>query len=257
LAPAASDKIFDRYGHYYDLLYRDKDYQAEADYVHRLLARLGCTSGSLLLELGCGTGRHGRLLAGAGYDVSGVERSEAMIARARSGKATAGFSVKFGDIRTIRLERTFDAVAALFHVVSYQVTNDDVLSLFRTARAHVTRGGVLVFDVWYAPAVHALRPSVRELCIEDEEISIVRLAQPDWDVNQNRVDVHYAIRVTSKTTGQVTEFKEVHSMRYFSLPELDLFASASDFNREVAEEFLSGASPSERSWSVCLAFRAI
>jgi SAM-dependent methyltransferase len=253
LLPPKSE-VFDQYGRYYDLLYQDKDYDAEVEYVRQLLMRLGVTQGSLL-EFGAGTGRHGRLLAGAGYDVLGVDQSETMVERARS-LAMPGFSVERGDIRTIRFDRTFDVVAALFHVVSYQSENADVLSVFQNARTHLLCGGIFIFDVWYGPAVHALRPSAREKHVEDQVISITRLAEPSWDVNRNQVKVNYTVRIVRNETGALSEFKETHPMRYFTLPELDFFATQSGFEREVAEEFLSGASPSERTWSVCLALRA-
>ena len=53
--------IFEAYGRYYDLLYRDKDYTAEVKYINSLLYQHGVL-GNELLELGSGTGRHGRLL---------------------------------------------------------------------------------------------------------------------------------------------------------------------------------------------------
>jgi methylase of polypeptide subunit release factors len=64
--------VFGAYARYYDLLYRDKDYAAEAQYVHRLIQShaLGARS---ILELGCGTGAHAVLLAGEGYRIHGVD----------------------------------------------------------------------------------------------------------------------------------------------------------------------------------------
>ena len=38
-----------------------------------------------------------------------------------------------GDIRDIQLNKSFDAVIALFHVISYQATNEDVTATFETA----------------------------------------------------------------------------------------------------------------------------
>jgi hypothetical protein len=40
--------------------------------------------------------------------------------------AVAGFQCLAGDIRTVQLGCTFDAVLSLFHVVSYQIGNADV-----------------------------------------------------------------------------------------------------------------------------------
>lgn len=246
-------EIFSEYGHCYDVIYQDKDYRGEAAYVARILGQLGVEDGSLL-EFGTGTGRHARELLRIGYRVQGVERSLEMAARAGS---EPGFSCIQADIRSLQLGKTFDAVLALFHVVSYQVENDDVVAVFRNARAHLERGGIFLFDVWYAPAVHAQRPVEREREFGDATNLVRRTATPDWDVNRNRVDVHYTIRVTDKATQRIKEFKEVHPMRYFSLPELDLLGQLTGFKRELAEEFMTGRPPSESTWGVCVALRAV
>ena len=105
---------FNEYSQYYDLLYRDKQYGAEIDYVHDLLGRHQ-VSGQDILEFGSGTGKHGRLLADCGYSVTGIERSAEMVAQA---SAIDGFSCQQGDIRSVKLGCTFDAVLSLFHVIS-------------------------------------------------------------------------------------------------------------------------------------------
>jgi SAM-dependent methyltransferase len=248
--------VFGEYGEYFDLLYGDKDYDGETDYLVGLLKRFGVTSGSML-ELGSGTGRHGRRLAKAGFDVLGIERSEAMIGLSDAAGTIPGFSCQAGDIRDVRLDRTFDVVTALFHVLSYQVTTTDLLSVFRNARSHLTSDGLFVFDFWYGPAVHFLKPTVREKKMEGETLLVTRTSQPQWDQQRNLVDVHFDIEVQNKTSGAVlSKFSEVHRMRYFSLPELDVIAECTGFRREVAEEFQSGAAPSEQTWGVCMALRA-
>ena len=248
--------VFGEYGEYFDLLYGDKDYDAETDYLIGLLARLGATSGPML-ELGSGTGRHGRRLAKAGFDVLGIERSQAMIGLSDAAGTTPGFSCRAGDIRDVRVDRKFDVVTALFHVLSYQVTTADLLSVFRNARAHLAPGGLFVFDFWYGPAVHFLKPTVREKKMEGETLVVTRMSRPQWDQQRNLVDVHFDIEVRSRASGEVLKsFSEVHPMRYFSLPELDVIAECTGFRREVAEEFLSGAAPSEQTWGVCVALRA-
>jgi len=128
-----NNSIFNAYGHYYDLLYKDKDYSAEVNYIDSLLKEY-TTSGNILLEFGSGTGRHGRLLAERGYKITGIELSESMVQKACQSN---GFTSLQGDIRTIKLNRSYNAVVSLFHVVSYQVTNSDILSVFKNAAEHL------------------------------------------------------------------------------------------------------------------------
>src|SRR5262245_45892793 len=92
------------YAAYYDLLYRDKDYATEAGYVAGLLKHHG-VNGNAILELGSGTGRHALELVRMGYEVLGVDRSEAMVRIASQRRAQdAGGRSKFqtGDARTFR-----------------------------------------------------------------------------------------------------------------------------------------------------------
>lgn len=242
--------VFEAYGLYYDLLYRDKDYAAEVDYVALLLQTYG--GGRELLEFGSGTGRHGRLLARRGYQVTGVERSAAMIARAEQGD---GFSCIQGDVCDVHLGRTFDAVLSLFHVVSYQTSNSSACAVFDRAAEHLRPSGLFIFDVWYSAAVYAQRPLPRLKRLIDDQIEVIRFAEPHVLPNENRVDVHYTILVKDRTSGLIQEVNEVHPMRHFSLPELDLLADRSGFDRVAAEAFLSGSPPGEDTWGVCLVMR--
>ena len=243
--------VFNVYSRYYDLLYRDKDYAAEVDYIKALLARQGLTQGELL-EFGSGTGKHGRLLASQGYKVHGIERSANMVAEA---ELALNFTCQQGDICTIDMGRTYDAVLSLFHVISYQISNESVNSVFERAAAHLAEGGLFVFDFWYTPAVYTDRPSVRIKRIKNEKIEITRIAEPVILANENRVDVKYTIFVRNLASDAIDSIDETHPMRHFSLPEIDLFASAHGFERIAAENFLSGKLPCEDTWGVCVILR--
>jgi SAM-dependent methyltransferase len=245
--------IFAAYGRYYDALYRDKDYLAEAQYIQHLLCRLGAPNGTIL-EFGSGTGQHGRFLAEQGYVVHGIERSPEMVARAAS---APGFTCQQGDIAHTKTGRQYDAVISLFHVISYQAPNDQLNAVFANAAAHLPVGGLFVFDFWYAPAVYTQQPMVRVKRMSDEQADITRIAEPTLLPNENRVDVNYTVFVRDRETGMVETLSEVHAMRYFTLPELDLLGNTYGFTRVEAEEFLTGRAPSADTWGVCVVLRKV
>jgi len=245
--------VFDAYSRYYDLLYRDKDYAAESGYIDGVLKRYKI-AGDDLLEFGSGTGKHGRLLAERGYRVTGIERSAEMVTQALQENS---FTCKQGDIRSVQLGRTFDAVISLFHVISYQVANADVQAVFARAAEHLQSGGLFVFDVWYSPAVYEQRPEVRIKMLADEALDITRIAEPVIFPNENRVDVNFTIIVHDAKTGSCQVLKESHPMRHFSLPEVDQFAAEAGFERLVAEEFLTGSKPGVGTWGVCFVLRKV
>jgi SAM-dependent methyltransferase len=243
-----SQFVFNAYSRYYDLLYRDKDYAAEADYVRSVLRRHGVNFGDLL-EFGSGTGKHARLLAQQGYTVHGIERSAEMVAAAQ---LVPGFTCQQGDIAAINMGRTYNAVLSLFHVISYQTTNQQLQAVFANAAAHLNPGGMFIFDFWYSPAVYAQKPNVRVKRMADDQVEITRIAEPVIHENENRVDVLYTIFARELATGAMHTLQEIHPMRHFSLPEIDLLAKVHGFERIGAEEFFTGKAPSEDTWGVCV-----
>lgn len=245
--------VFDDYSRYYDLLYNDKDYAGEVDYIDSLLKEYGI-SGNELLEFGSGTGKYGRLLAEKGYNVFGIERSQKMVAETRQ---TEGFICQKDDIRSVSLGRTFDAVLALFHVISYQTSNTDLQEVFQRAAEHLEIGGLFLFDIWYTPAVNHLKPKTRVKRITDNEVEVTRIAEPDVFPNENRVDVNYTIFVRNKKTDTFQTLSETHSMRHFSIPEIDLLAATTSFRRLAVEEFFTGANVDEQTWGVCIVLKKI
>lgn len=270
-----SEDVFQQYSAYYDLLYRDKDYAAEAAYVLRTL-RNAVPTARTLLEFGSGTGRHGRLLAEQGFEVFGVERSESMVAAAHNPgvaplpashsslpaprsplSSVSKFDCVQGDIRNVNLGRTFDAVLALFHVVSYQTSNADLLQTFASAARHLELGGVFVFDVWHGPAVLSERPSVRVKRVENDSTLLTRIAEPELDINAGVVTVRYSMLAESKADGKLVKFGEEHHIRYLFPTEIELLARQTGFTVERCEEFLSGNPASERTWGVAYVLRKV
>lgn len=243
--------LFNVYSRYYDLLYRDKDYFGETDYIQSLLERYGITQGNLL-ELGSGTGKHASLLAARGFKVHGIERSAEMVELAIQ---CEGFTCEQGDICTAKMGRHFDAVISLFHVASYLISNRNLQDFFVRASEHLHSGGLFVFDFWYSPAVYAQHPVVRVKRMADATIEITRIAEPVIYPNENRVDVNYSIYARDLASKDVQTLCETHPMRHFSLPEIDLLAEFSGFTRIGTEELLTGKPAGADTWGICVTLK--
>ena len=73
------NEIFsDLYSQNYDQFYQDKDYNSECDLIEKI-ALQGMINPCDILDLGCGTGGHAKVLADRNHFVFGVDRSESMI----------------------------------------------------------------------------------------------------------------------------------------------------------------------------------
>ena len=249
--------VFNAYARYYDLLYADKDYAAEARYVDAHI-REHVPHAKRILELGSGTGAHAEHLARMGYSVHGIEVSERMLTRSLERKVdlpiqvAGGLTFDIGDVRSVRTGQYYDVVISLFHVVSYQSRNSDLDATFATAAAHLQRGGLFLFDFWYGPAVLMQRPAIRTKRLEDEVIRVTRTATPELDVNENHVDVHYDVAIEEKSTGRVDHIQETHRMRYLFLPEIAHFASPDSWSGPRAFAWMTRQPLTEKDWSGCV-----
>ena len=255
-------RVFDAYARYYDQLYRDKDYAAEAEYIASHI-RKQAPNAKRILELGCGTGAHAEHLARMGYTAHGVDLGEAMFARAEARKASmppevaARLSFGLGDVRTVRTGQTYDAVVSLFHVMSYQTTNQDILNAFLSARKHLNPGAMFIFDCWYGPAVLSQGPAVRVKVLEDHETEIIRIAEPTIHANENIVDVNYKILAINKVTRTSEELHECHRMRYLFKPEIEEMLNRAGLHLEQVMEYMTLRPPVIGSWSACFVARRL
>ncbi|MFC1695071.1 class I SAM-dependent DNA methyltransferase [Pseudomonadota bacterium] len=237
--------VFASYAAYYDLLYEDKDYDAEAGYIRSLIDHHAPTSASLL-DVGCGTGRHAELFARAGLEVFGLDRSGDMIAEANQRNPEIEFSQ--GDFCSFRFKRSFDVITSLFHVVSYLTEGEQLHAAFDNVHRHLEPGGLFIFDCWHGPAVIHQKPELRIKRLENKTTRVVRIAEPDIREARNRVDVNYQVFVAEN--GVWDEFKESHAMRYLFRPELEKLLDSHGMRLLHTEEWMNGRNPDETSWSV-------
>ena len=245
----------------YDDLYKDKNYTEECRLIDRLLQSYGNGTVRSVLDLGCGTGNHVLPLTEKGYNVVGVDRSARMLDAARqklSNQGLSGQTVLYkGDIRSFRVDQLFDASLMMFAVLGYQLENRDVLAALRTARRHVETGGILIFDVWYGPAVLREGPSDRVKSIATNQGQILRLASGQVDVQRQLCKVSYHLwRIEGDRLCGQTE--ETHLMRFFFPLELNLFLECSGFTPIRLGAFPEfDRDPDTTTWNVCGVARAV
>ncbi|MGC2063692.1 MAG: class I SAM-dependent methyltransferase [Thermodesulfovibrionales bacterium] len=252
--------IFDDYARFYDLLYGEKEYAGECDYIENLFKRYSPVAVRSLLDMGCGTGGHALLFAERGFNVVGVDLSERMLETAREKAMDRQLNVEFfkADIRHLKLDRQFDAVISMFAVMGYQTTNDDLLDALGSARRQVSDGGLFIFDCWHGPGVLSDRPSERLKKLESPTHTVYRFARPVLHADQNRVDVHYTLISIDKTTNIATETVEVHRMRYLFIQELELLAGMKGFTLLAVHPFMGMAEGvSEKDWNVTFVLQAV
>lgn len=115
--------------------------------------RLAAAQDGPVLELGCGTGRIAVPIARAGARIVGIDRSEEMLARARTRVRRGGLSRRLtlvrGDIRDLPFtaRRKFSAVLAAYGILQSLTRERDLIRTFASVARVLRRGGLFAIDV--------------------------------------------------------------------------------------------------------------
>lgn len=206
-------KLYDELADWWPLMSAPEEYAEEAEQVARLLGPDGSTARLTVLELGSGGGHLASHLKQR-FDMTLVDLSRRMLDLSRSLNPECRHL--FGDMRSLRLGETFDAVL-IFDAISHLCEADDLRATLLTARAHLRLGGVGVFcpdftvecfnpgttvggtdgpdrgmrylewvqpvtrgTVYHTDIVYLLRPPDRELRIEHDHVLLGIFSRQAW-----------------------------------------------------------------------------
>jgi SAM-dependent methyltransferase len=132
---------YDVFAPFYDAVQGDR---AEHSAYIRSLIEQHHPEARTVLELACGTGAVLKQLE-PHYEVTGVDRSEAMLEVAR--RKLPGVRLEHGDMTAVDLGETYDVVLCVFDSINHLLEFEEWEAVFDRARAHLDDGGIFVFDV--------------------------------------------------------------------------------------------------------------
>jgi len=156
------EKWFD--SSFYYKLYANHDDNEAASFIDELLNELQPASGSRMLDLGCGNGRHSKWLASKGFDLTGIDLAASSI---RDAKKYESNTLRFyrQDMRVPFGKNAFDYVFNFFTSFGYFDNPEDDNKVVRNIFSALKPGGLLVMD--YMNADYAER---RLTASEEKEI---------------------------------------------------------------------------------------
>ena len=236
----ASADEFEPHDHYGDGAWYDAEYihiQGDVPYY----ARVARETNGAILELACGTGRLTLPMVRAGANVHGIDASVAMISRAEEKREALPalqrerLTFEVGDMRTLRLERRFEAVVLAFNTLMHMITDEDLAAVLETVRVHLAAGGRFHFDL-HTPFPELLgrdpngRYDPQEMIDPDSGDRYVVTESNEYDARTqiNRMYFHYQ-RVDRERRPVGREKRAVLDLRVIFPRELDRWLHTSGF----------------------------
>jgi len=185
-------KLYGALASWWQLLSAPAEYEEEAAFHLKTLLAACERTPRTLLELGSGGGNNASHMKGHFQEVVLVDRSPGMIEVSRS--LNPGCEHVLGDMRTVRLHRTFDCVF-IHDAVVYMTTTADLRRVADTAYLHCAPGGAALFAPDHVR--ETFRPSTDHGGHDGDERSL-RYLEWTWDPDPSddtyTVDYAYLLR---------------------------------------------------------------
>ncbi|WP_206098550.1 class I SAM-dependent methyltransferase [Paenibacillus montanisoli] len=176
------------FGTDYMIVYRHRNWDQAAREVETMAGWLELSLGAAVLDIGCGMGRHALALAQLGYEVTGIDLSEALLRMAREHNAEERIkSLVQGDMRELPFaDDSFDATVNLFTSFGYFEDEADNRRVLREIRRVLRPQGVFLIDFMNPVYVkeHLVPHSERTDAATGLHISERRTAADGWVVKQ-------------------------------------------------------------------------
>lgn len=135
-------KMYSDLASWWPLVSQPSDYAAEAAFFIEVFRQAGLDETAALLELGCGGGNNASFLKKAFASLTLTDLSPRMLAVSRALNPQCAHAL--GDMRALRLGRTFDGVF-VHDAVMYMTSAADLLRALETAAIHCKPGGMALF----------------------------------------------------------------------------------------------------------------
>ena len=212
---------------YYDNIYSRKLYDYEARCIENLAYEFGA-SGTRLLDVACGTGRHIEYLKRS-FQTEGIDASPDMLELARRRNPEVSFQRQ--DMKEFHLGREFDVVTCLFCSIGYLQTLYNLTRAVHSMAAHLAPGGLLVLEPWYTP--DTWKPStVHSIFVNDQNLKVARMAACSIEGGLSVVDIHY-LAGTPKGVEHCSEREELGLFAHAEIrTALESAGLATTFNPE-------------------------
>jgi cyclopropane fatty-acyl-phospholipid synthase-like methyltransferase len=234
--------LYENTAHLYDLSFRLLNDNFDIDYYQSQI-----TDSSIILEVGCGTGRVAlELVKHNNCRVFGIDLSESMLNIIRQKiiklptEKQKNINLKQADLKGFNLHTTFSHIILPFRIFQHLTNDEDILLAFSSLKKHMNLYSKLFIHV-FEPNFQLLKNWKNtkkkdfSFTIPDESKIVERWTINDeHDIDKQIIKFHYEFKVGNEETHTYTDYFE---MLYLYPNQIEKIFIESDFKIEHIEKF--------------------
>jgi SAM-dependent methyltransferase len=132
----------------YPYMFPEERFHLADEQIEKVLALIDYQGGDVL-DLCCGPGRHSLALAKRGIRVTGVDRSEFLLSKAKVEAARLNLEIDFvlSDMRQFVRSNSYSLILNMFTSFGYFDDREDDLTVLRNAYQSLKPGGAMLIDI--------------------------------------------------------------------------------------------------------------
>lgn len=237
--------MYEEFASVYDELMDDVPYGEWAELIHKLILLYGISKPyssdkqadtpleeekNLVLDLACGTGTVTELLSQKGYDMIGIDASDAMLSVANEKKEQSGSGILYlnQEMQSFELYGMVGTIYCICDSINYLLTDGELRETLRLIQNYLYSGGIFIFDF---NTVYKYREIIGDSTIAEdrENVSFIWENYYEEESRINEYDLTLFTKADSDS-GLYIKTKETHLQRGFEETEIQAFLKEAGLN---------------------------
>jgi SAM-dependent methyltransferase len=205
---------YEGFAEVYDTFMQDTPYDEWTAYIERIWEHFGLKP-KLVCDLACGTGSITTRLAAKGYDMIGIDLSDAMLNKARD-KSPESILYLNQDMREFELFGTVDSIVCLCDSINYITDSEDLLTVFKLVNNYLDPKGLFIFDI---NTIHKFRDVLADNCFCETTDTSAYTWENYYDEDE-KINEFYTNFFVENEDGLYERFEEYHYEKGYSIDEI-------------------------------------
>lgn len=210
-------------------VYSHRDKSEAERLVELIIKMLNLKSGSSVLDMACGSGRHAVIFAKKSFDVTAVDWSQRLISEAKRNAARLGANINFvlSDILDFNTPVRFDLALNLFTSIGYFENDEDNFSVIMKAYSLLKSNGYFVLD--YFNKEHLLKNLIPETIFSENGTRIIqnRYIKGNRVIKDISIESHSSLE---KYYESVRLYSDEEIFSYFEKAGFTILEKFGDYN---------------------------